>query len=81
MAPGAQLLPRLELVAQFRDPLLFLEEAAQAGEQGREEEGGNTEGAGREESAETKGRNQEKSKENQRIQRGTKGSQGSKREV
>lgn len=26
MAPGAQLLPRLELMAQFRDALLFLKE-------------------------------------------------------
>lgn len=26
MTPGSELLPRLELMAQFRDPLLFLEE-------------------------------------------------------
>lgn len=32
VAPGAELLPRLELMAQFRDTLLFLEEEAQLGE-------------------------------------------------
>lgn len=31
MAPGADLLPRLELMAQFRDTLLFLEEETQLG--------------------------------------------------
>lgn len=30
-APGAKLLPRLELAAQFRDTLLFLEEGRQVG--------------------------------------------------
>jgi hypothetical protein len=32
VAPGAELLPRLELMAQFRDPFLFLEKETQLGE-------------------------------------------------